>query len=208
MKFAGYQEAGLLEIPLMYDVPHVCEKRKGYHKCRVCRDIKRPSVKWKNYPGMNDEQWWNFRAKFVRKYGRAPGRGSLTGPRTGLDGYHILAVDHDHPRPPITENIGFYRARETWVNFTPNGGWHEIYLVPRRYSVWELEKAGLICSSNLESHDIIWWVPPGTTGRRIRRGGDAAYFAHEPTTINGRPYFWLDQGKINHGELKIRRLDL
>jgi hypothetical protein len=55
-------------------------------------------------------------------------------------------------------------------------------------------------------HDIIWWVPAAERVPGMK--GGLGYFAHEPSTVNGHAYFWLDEQKMNSGELEIRRLDL
>jgi hypothetical protein len=208
-RFTFYQENGFLEIPTMGDISHICEREGNqYHNCAVCRKIKRPAVKWKDWRGFSEEQWFNFHAKFIRKFGRAPGRGSMTGPRTGIDGYHILCVDHDHPKLPVSQNISFYRKLDTWVNFTPSGGFHSIFLAPRRYSAGELEKAGLLCGGDLrERHDILYWIPPDLRKGKRTQGGPS-YFLHEPSEIHGSGYYWLDAKRMNTGELTIRRLDL
>jgi hypothetical protein len=210
-RFTFYQSNGFLEIPTMGDIPHVCEREGNqYHNCSVCRTIKKPAIRWKNFGGWSEEEWFRFHARHIRKFGRAPGRASLTGPRTGIDGYHIMTLDHDHDRReyPGSKNIEFFRARKTWINFSPNWGWHDVFLVPRRYSAGELEKVGILCGGPLRpAHDILYWIPPDLRKGKRTQGGPS-YFLHENSKIHGSGYFWLDESKMLRGQLEIRRLDL
>ncbi|SRR6266702_6331954 len=127
--------------------------------------------------------------------------GVMCGRKSEKNGLPLYGFDFDakrmpsRKRPDIKENLEWYRSWDTWVNFTPSGGFHVLFRCEPRSFEWKQARylEGMVRS--LPRTDF-------HSGLNLVRK-ENGMLCIPPSVRDGRAYFWLDNAPAKGKPIRI-----